>query len=437
MIKTETKDEVRKMRKTNMRIFPMYDKIAGDYLFYYTVDFLFLTQIKHISAAEVVLVSSIKSLFGIFLQIPSNIIVEFLGRKNSIVLGNILKCLYMVMFMASGNLVDLIFATFVSSLAKSITSIAEPSLLNASIPPSKYKSNIFAKISSNGKSGYYLVGAISRLIAGFLFEINGYLPTICSLVVLIIVTIMSIGFVEPVNTKRTNIKEINIGKEIKNIEEGFKFVVKSTRLQALILAASLVTSLLNILLNYQTNTLQYIGIPASLVGTLAAIFALSSAYASKKQKQFQDRFGNKSIITLALMASISTIIAGIASLSKNVFLLSIIVISISFILARFAHGMFYTIIDKYFRNFTNKDIDTKVFAVKNLFVNIVSATIGFFASFLLGKMEICYCMIIIGIMFTITYIILAKYMRTRVGLEPKEYSKEERKYDELKLIEKS
>ena len=57
---------------------------------------------------------------------------------------------------------------------------------------------------------------------------------------------------------------------------------------------------------------------------------------------------------------------------------------------------------------------------------------GILAAFLLDKMATVYCMIIIGILFTIIYILLEKYMKTRVGLKPEEYSVEERKYDELK-----
>ena len=44
--------------------------------------------------------------------------------------------------------------------------------------------------------------------------------------------------------------------------------------------------------------------------------------------------------------------------------------------------------------------------------------------------------IIVGMIFTIIFISTNKYMKTRVGLKPEEYSKEERKYDELKEIEK-
>lgn len=41
-------------------------------------------------------------------------------------------------------------------------------------------------------------------------------------------------------------------------------------------------------------------------------------------------------------------------------------------------------------------------------------------------------MIIIGIIFTLVFILTEKYMENRVGLKPEEYSKEETKYDELK-----
>ena len=40
------------------------------------------------------------------------------------------------------------------------------------------------------------------------------------------------------------------------------------------------------------------------------------------------------------------------------------------------------------------------------------------------------------IIFTIIFIAISQYMKTRLGLKPEEYSKEERKYDELKEIEK-
>jgi len=81
------KEDVQMMRKTNMRIFPTYKRLAWDYLFFYTIDFLFLTQIKGISASDVMLKSTFYAFFSIVLQLPANVIVEFLGRKNSVKIG--------------------------------------------------------------------------------------------------------------------------------------------------------------------------------------------------------------------------------------------------------------------------------------------------------------------------------------------------------------
>ena len=42
-------EEKIQMRKRNMRLFPTYKKLAWDYIFFYTINFLFLTQVKGIN----------------------------------------------------------------------------------------------------------------------------------------------------------------------------------------------------------------------------------------------------------------------------------------------------------------------------------------------------------------------------------------------------
>ena len=416
-------DEIQ-MRKRNMKLYPNYTKIACDYLFYYTIDFLFLTQIKYISASDVVLITSIKSIFSILLLIPANIIVE--------ILGNVINCIYMIIFMVSTSFSGILLAKFLSALAILIKNIAEPSLLNASIPPSRYKSNIFAKIIAKGKSGYYVLGAISKIIAGYLFTINGYLPFICSLIILIIVTIISTFYIEPIKKKNKQYNKTLVKEQFKGIRTGFKFIIKSERLKALILASSLLSSIFSISLNYRTSLLKDINLSSSTIGIIGALLTFVSAIASKKQDKFSDKFRNKSLITIAFTIAISDIVAGIAGVDTSYINLSLFIIIIAYVFSRIAHGMYYTIIDRYFRNFTNNKIDTKVFAVKNLFNNTCSAIMGILASFLLSKMSTAYCMIVIGITFTILFVITYNYMKNRVGLKPEEYSEEERKYDELK-----
>lgn len=429
------KEEVQKMRKNNMRIFPAYKGLAWDYLFFYTIDFLFLTQVKGISASDVMLKSTFYAFFGAILQIPGNMIVEFLGKKNSIILGNILNCLYMLIIMMSQNLVDLIVAEFFGAMATSIKNVAEPSLLNESIPPSKYKSQIYARINGRGAYGFYILNAISKIVAGLLFAVNGYLPIMCSLFILILATILSFGFIEPIQKNKTQRTTSMYVKQMKEIKEGFAFVFKSERLKALILCAALIYALLSILSTYHVSLQEDIGLTSTTIGLIAAIGGLLSAFASKNQKTFHEYFRNQTLFVISMGLSVSTIIAGIFGIYANEFLSLLLLVIISYLTYNYCMGMFYTIIDKYLRNFSNEKIDTKIFAAYNLFRSIFRMIGGILAAFLLGKMETAYCMIIIGIVFTIIYLALEKYMRTRLGLKPEQYSKEERKYDEL-LVKK-
>ena len=428
------KENVQMMRKTNMRIFPTYKRLAWDYLFFYTIDFLFLTQIKGISASDVMLKGTFYAFFSIVLQIPANIIVEFLGRKNSVILGNILSCLYMVIIMMSGSLFDLIIAEFFSSMSFSIKNVAEPSLLNESIPPSRYKSQIYSKISAKGASGFYFFDAVSRIIAGVLFTVNAYLPIMLSLLVLIIVTILSIGFIEPVKKKKKGNAVLMYKVEMKNVKEGFAFVLKSERLKALILCAALIYTLLQISSTYNVSLEENIGLSSVIIGTIAAIGGIISSLASKYQGQFHNKFKNKSLITIAMLLSVSVILAGVLGIGAKQSMILLLFVILSIFIYNFCLGMFHTIIDKYLRNFSNEKIDTKIFAAYNLFRNVFRMLGTLLASFLLDKMTTTYCMIIIGVLFTIIYFLLGKYMKTRVGLKPEEYSNEERKYDELNQV---
>ena len=112
----EAKEEKQRMRKINMKLFPIHKMLSWDLLFYYTINFLFLTQIKNISASEVVLTDSIYALFVMILQIPINVIIAFWGKKKSIVLGNLSLVAYMIIIIFSRNIYDLILANFISAI---------------------------------------------------------------------------------------------------------------------------------------------------------------------------------------------------------------------------------------------------------------------------------------------------------------------------------
>ena len=426
------KQEVRMMRKNNMKIFPSYKKLSWDFIFFYTINFLFLTQVKGINPADIVLIDSFYYLFGVITQVPATLVIEFLGRKNSIVFANILNCIYMVVIIFSKNLFNLIIAEIICSLAFAIKESAEPSLLNESIPPTKNKSKIFAKINEKGMSSYYVINSISTVLAGFLYSINPYIPIILSLIVLVIVTFLSTLFIEPIQKNKKKVS-VNLD-QIKELKESFQFVLKSERVKSLILFSALMTGILSILSNYEISLLEELEISSAYLGILFAILGVIASISTKKQEIFHMKFTNKSLSVLGFLVVTSCIISGIVGEISKQFKIFIIVIIVAYMMKYFCSGIYYALIEKYLSNFTNKEIDTKVFTANNLIRSISSAVVGIMAAFLLDRMDTAICMIVIGSIFFILMILLNKYMKTRLGLRPDEYPKEEVKYDKLKEI---
>jgi len=179
-----------------------------------------------------------------------------------------------------------------------------------------------------------------------------------------------------------------------------------------------------------------LNIPATYLGILFAILGITSSFGSSKQEKFHKKYRNKTLTIVGTMIIGSCIIAGIAGIIAKQYKIAILLLIIAYSIKYVCSGIYHALIEKYLSNFTNKDIDTKIFTANNCIRSISSAGIGIMASFLLDRMETAYCMIIIGIIFAILMILVSKYMKTRVGLKPEEYPKEEIKYDKLKEMNK-
>ena len=413
------KDKVQ-MRKRNMKLFPIYRMLGWDYIFFYTTNFLFLTQVKGIHPADVVLIDSFYALFGIIMQVPATFIIEYLGRKRSMILANFCNCIYMLVVMFSTNLFNLITAELLSSLAFGIKETVDPALLNESIPPSRYKSKIFAKISQKGMANYYIMNAIATVLAGFFYDINPYIPITLSLIITILVTMISTRFIEPQNEKKKHkVQEFN---QLKEIKDSFKFILKSERLKALILFSAI---------SGGVSLLEDFDISAKYLCMIFAILGIISGILAKKQEAFHEKYRNKSLCTLFGMIGGTILIAGLCGIIAKQYSVLIIGIIITYMIRYSCQGMYYPLTERYLRNFSNEKIDTKIFTAKNFLKSILSAVIGIMGSFLLDRMNISYCMFIVGFLTILVTILMSQYMKTRVGLKPEEYAKEELQFDEL------
>lgn len=430
-----------KICKRNMKLFPLYRALSLDFLFFYTTSFLFLTQIKHISTSAVVLEDSFYAVFVILFQIPAALAVDFLGRRKGMILGNLCNAIYITLILFSNNLFELIFAEIFSALAFSLKDVSDLSLLNSSIPPTTQKSKIFAKITGKGISGYFILNSLSLIISGILFTINGYLPLLISLTIILLSLLLSTLFLEPVETKpEGEAKQLkkykkkalkDLRNSLENFKDSFKFIIKSPRLRSLIFFSSIMYSFICVLSSYQISLLEELNVSPAIIGIIFATLGMLSAASSKKQDKFHTKFRNKSLALLGFGASLSCLISGFAGyISSNIYI-TVSIIIFGFTLKHLVVGIYQVLIDKYYRNFTNHKIDSKIFSAKAFFNSIFTALMGIIAAILLEITSTKNALIILGLLFLVLFNFAILYMRKRIGLKPSEYSKEELKFSDI------
>lgn len=203
-------------KKYNIKLFPFYKAISWDLLFYYAISFLFLTNTKGISAADVLFVDAFYPIFKFILQIPNTAIVNKLGNRLSLILGNIFVAGSILLWILADGMDILILSQFLSALGFSLKSLTETNLLYDSIEKSDKRNDIFSRIDGKSSSYYYYIDAITSLTTGFLFVINGYLPMLLCFGLCVLATLLSFKFKE---VEKTSTEKISMLDNINDIKE--------------------------------------------------------------------------------------------------------------------------------------------------------------------------------------------------------------------------
>jgi len=412
-----TKEEIKqsKIRKNNMKLFPIYEALGLDYIFYYGIEVLFLSQVKGISDSNIVLLSSLYAIFSIVFQIPICGILNKIGKRKSIVYGNILKLISIMMICFGQNFILMIISQLIRAIGFALTEISVNPLLTVSIPEASTKGKIFSKIHGKGYAQYCYICATSTILSGYLYTKNPYIPIIlCGLSILSSI-IIGYNFIE---IEEQDIEEkITIKENIQNIVSGFKEIFKSERLKALLLMIGSIWGLICLLSTYQTTLLKNMNISATYIGIIAAVVQIITGIFSKKANEFNQKNKNKSLTRMALGMTLGAIAIGIIVSLKISIYIQVVLISLIFCIRHAIKGYFQILRYRYIGNFASKEMLTKIYACHSIISNLMRALIGYIGSVILLYNDIKNSTLIIGILFTIICMLISKYMKNRVGAE--------------------
>lgn len=426
------KKKISKKRRNNAVLYPIYKMFSWDLLCYYSIEFLFLTITKGLSASQVLMLTSVYIISKIIFQIPAVAMSDFLGKRKGMILGNTFVAMYLILLIISKNIYWIIVAMLFCGFGYAIKAISEGNLLYDSVA-TRGGDGIYTQIDSRGASAYYILDTVLAISAGYLFVINNYIPMYISLFFIIISIILSMKFKDIYKSKQNENKEklSNFVKGYsKDIVNSFKFIKQSNRMRAYIIFAAVFYGLIKIMSTYRSDLLMDIGVSEEQFSMIYALLSMVAAISVTYSKKIQRYFKNKTLTFLSLSYIISIIFVGIIafSITNNIALPLVLMF---YTVTKICDSQWYVTQYTYLKNFTTERSRNKISFTYELITGIVASIMSLIGAAILECFSIKYAVILIGLFFLVIMILVLEYMKTRIGLKPKQYSKKD-----LEFIEK-
>lgn len=430
----ENRKEINKIRRNNAKLYPLYKMFSWDLLFFYSIEFLFYTITKKVTASEVLIINGFYLLFRMLMQIPAVAITDFLGKRKSIILGNCLLIVYMLILILGPGAISIIIADLIFSLGYNIKTIAEANLLYDSVA-TRGGEGLYSKLDAKGGSWYYILDGIASLTAGYLFVINNYIPMIICLGFIIISTILSFKFKDIYEVKIDEKAKLNIKGTLKeygkDLKSSLRFILRSKRMKAFVLFQIVFYSLIEIIDTYNSDLLVSIGIPEEQFSMILAVLTLIGGISLSFKKPIEKKFKNRTLSFLSLMYIGACVVIGvIASSWKSEAIIPIILVMCAS--QRISMSIWYILETKYLRNFTKEDVRNKITFSYEFIGGIAASIFSVLGGLLLKVMNVENAFLIIGLTALAIMVVVLDYMRTRFGLKPDEYKKEDIEFEIIK-----
>ncbi len=429
------KNKIINYKKTNRKLFILYKILANDLLFYYTISYLFLANVKGLSTAQIVFAESFYPLFKLIFQIPCTILIQKIGKRNSLLIANFCVALYLFFVLNLTTTFVLILANVFCAIGFVIKGIAESNFLYDSLEETENIKEEFSKIEGKASSCFFFIDAITALATGFIYLFNPYLPIVLSLISMLLSLVITLKFHEIPNNKNQKQESVSaiiqIKSQLSDTYQGFKYIFKSSRLKALIFFNALSVSLLILMVTLHRSILDDLGVSSSYLGIIFALMGIVISFSSSRSVFLHKKYRNKTLSILGTLLVISIILTGlVTTLNFPKFLtyyLLLIMISITYIVK----GPHYVLIKQYLNSFCDSNMRIKIYSANLLIEYISTSAISMSCSFLLNYYTNAFTTLIVGLVSAIAMIIIIKYMATRVGLKPEEYSKRDILFLEL------
>ena len=154
------------------KIFPWYNGLSSDLLFWVAIDTLFLTVVKKFNAAQIVSLTTLSMITCIILQVPLLKIIKKIGNTNSVKLGTLFLLISSILLTFGKNYISIVLGKIFYEMAFTFKNMANAILKNNL--ELQQKSEDYIKIQTKSNTIYAVVTMIISFVASILFNFNNY-----------------------------------------------------------------------------------------------------------------------------------------------------------------------------------------------------------------------------------------------------------------------
>lgn len=419
----DIKNKENEKKRKNIKLFPIYKMLSWDLLFYYAIIFLYLVEVKGLTASQALLAEAIYNIAIMMFLFPAGKIVDKIGKKHSVIIANICICISIVILLAMNNFYHLLIAHSFMAFGYSIKNIAENIILYDSLPSGNKRGKLFSKIDGKASSYFYYIDAVSAITTGFLYTINPYSPLVLCLIMCVISTLLSFRF------KHTNTmeKKQETNNEKIKLKDAIKYVRTSKRIKYLILFYAIFSGLLYVLSSLRSSIFEDLNLQAQYFGIVYAILQIVAGTSARFQDKVHNKFKNETLAVLAIPLTLACVFIGLlGTLEPNDLTFSLIIVL--FIIQGIIKGPYRSLIVRYMTNFTNRHIRPKLATIQSFVYYGFAVLFSLLSSWLLEIKTTADTFIIVGLISTFFIGILLYAMKGSVGLKPEQYPEEDLKY---------
>ena len=195
------KQNINKINRS-IKIQPLFSAFSDDLIFLVPIETLFLTITKGLNASQIQFMIMLSMLVGILSRKLLLNISEKIGNLNSLKLGSFLLLMSAIILTISNQFLIICFYKIIFELAFTFLHMALIILKNNL--QSINKGTDYFKIRNKTKIMYSITTMITSLLAGFLFNLNNYLPMFLQILLCVIMFGMSFLFFEAKTENKNN-----------------------------------------------------------------------------------------------------------------------------------------------------------------------------------------------------------------------------------------